>query len=78
MNKEDKLSIVIDYLKYQLAFEMLANDYAQRFIEKEDLFMEVGHKESYWAKEVRESFLSKATDKMIEIVDKIYKEKSDE
>lgn len=73
MNKNDKLAIVLDYMKYQLAFEMLANDYAERFIEKEYLVMEIGTRQSYWTKEVMETFLSKATDKMVEIVDSVYK-----
>ena len=73
MDKKDKLSIVIDYLRYQLAFEMLANDYAQRFIEREDLFMEIGQYESYWKKEIMENFLSKANDKLIEIVEEVFK-----
>ena len=73
MDKKDKLSIIIDYLRYQLAFEMLANDYAERFIEREELFMEIGQHESYWKKEIMETFLSKANDKLIEIVDQVFK-----
>ena len=73
MYKNDKLAIVLDYMKYQLAFEMLANDYAQKFIEKEDLCIEIGTRQSYQTKEVMETFLSKATDKMAEIVNSVYK-----
>ena len=73
MDKKYNLPIILDYLKYQLAFEMLANDYAERFIEKEELFMEIGQHQSYWTKEIMETFLSRANEKLIEIVEEVFK-----
>lgn len=78
MNREDKLNIVLSHLKYQLAFNLLAEDYAMKFLNKEDLCMEISQNERYWTKEVEEHFLSKATDIMINTVNEIYKDKNKE
>ena len=73
---KDILALIINSLKYQLAFEMLARSYAQKFMIHEDLFQEVNTNSlEYWSSEVRERFLNDAKDKMIEIINEVYKDK---
>lgn len=74
IRNKDILALIINSLKYEFAFEMLARSYAEKFMIQEDLFEEVNTNNlEYWSSEIRERFLNDAKDKMIEITNEVYK-----